>query len=177
MPRFPIQGPVQRGPVSQDWGGYQPTQQRQPLSYDPLGDIDPSILEIIGDLILRQSEGQDVASMFQPPQASPQDVRARQANQYEHPGATMLRDNVRGGAAVNEQGPGFAMRQAPQQMPRPQQYQPPRVAGAPQLPVPSMPERQRQPFTPLTATTGPYQAMNLAQANPYNPGYGGGWRG
>ena len=171
MPRFPIQGPTQRGPVSQDWGGYQAAPPGQALSYDPLDDIDPSILEIIGDLILRQSEGQDVASMFRPPQAPPQDVRARRANQYEHPGATMLRDNVRGGAAVNEQGPGFSMRQAPQQMSQPQ-YQAPRVAGAPQLPVPSMPQQPRQAFRPLTATTGPYQAMNLAQANPRFPGHG-----
>jgi len=184
MARFPIQGPAQAGPVSQGWGGYQATPQRQPLSYGGMGDfsdIDPAILEVIGDLILRQSRGEDMGSMFRPPppQASQQDARARRGAQQQYPGATMSRDRLRGGAAVNEQGPGFAMRQPPQQMPFRQQYQPPRVAGAPQLPAPSMPQpqQQRQPFRPLTATTGPYQAMNLAQANPYNPGYGGGWRG
>ena len=115
MARFPIQGPMQRGPVSQDWAGYEPTPQRQPLTMESINDMDPAILEVIGDLILRQSQGEDVASMFQPPQAQPHDIRARQATQYEYPGATMLRDRVRGGAAVNEQGPGFAMRHAPQQ--------------------------------------------------------------
>ena len=172
MARFPIQGPTQRGPVSQDWGGYQPAPPRGQLTFESIDNMDPAILEVIGDLILRQSQGEDVASMFQPAQAPPQDVRARQANQYEHPGATMLRDRVRGGAAVNEQGPGFPMRQAPQQMSQPQ-YQAPRVAGAPRLPAPSMPQsRPRQTFQPLTATTGPYQAINMGQLQPRIPGYG-----
>lgn len=183
MPRFPIQGPVSQNPVPQNWGGYQATPEREQIDADPFAGFHPDLLEAIGDLVLRQASGEQISS-YQPRlnqmggeprgvrKATQQSIDSR-GQRPEHPVMQMLRSQIR--SAPNEQGQGFGM---PTQTPPYHTYQAPRVAGMSQLPAPSMPQHMPQPpqpaqreFVPLTATTGPYQAMNLAQASPQIPGY------